>query len=157
MLPTHRFFNGIPLVLRICISVNKGCRQIRVTEPLGHDRDPCHAGKDASPSYASIDADVLSVGFQDTSLLQSLGFLLAWCETRKMKCDCPVGSRLPTAQQRQHLHFLSPWEENANESLHSDQNRQFSVRKLAVLAFGKVFSLFTAAQILHTETSIRRT
>ena len=37
MLPTHRFFNGIPLVLCICISVNKGCRQIRVTKPLGHE------------------------------------------------------------------------------------------------------------------------
>ena len=37
MLPTHRFFNGIPLVLRIRISVNKGCRQIRVTKPLGHE------------------------------------------------------------------------------------------------------------------------
>ena len=37
MLPTHRFFNGIPLVLCICISVNKGCRQIRVTTPLGHE------------------------------------------------------------------------------------------------------------------------
>jgi len=29
--------------------------------------------------------------------------------------------------------FSSLWEENANESRHSDQNRQFSVRKLAVL------------------------
>lgn len=33
------------------------------------------------------------------------------------------------------------------ESRHSDQNRQFSVRKLAVLTFSKVFSLFIAVQL----------
>jgi len=36
---------------------------------------------------------------------------------------------------------------DANESRHSDQNRQFSVQKLAVLTFSKVFSLFIAVQI----------
>ena len=39
MLPTHRFFNGIPLVLCICISINKGCRQICMAEPLGHEEE----------------------------------------------------------------------------------------------------------------------
>ena len=34
------------------------------------------------------------------------------------------------------------------ESRHSDQNRQFSVRKLAVLTFWKGFSLFIAVHIL---------
>ena len=33
------------------------------------------------------------------------------------------------------------------ESRHSDQNRQFSVRKLAVLTFSKVFSLFMGREL----------
>jgi len=33
-------------------------------------------------------------------------FLFVWSETRTIKCDCPVDSRLPTARRRQHLYFL---------------------------------------------------
>ena len=49
-------------------------------------------------------------------------FLFVWNETRKIKCDCPVDSRLPTARRRQHLYFL-PSGKKMQTSLATQSNK----------------------------------
>ena len=70
-------------------------------------------------------------------------FLFVWSETRKIKCDCPVDSRLPTVRAAATPLFSSLREENANESRHSGRNRQFSARKPAGLTYESIKIFYT--------------
>ena len=65
------------------------------------------------------------------SLLRFIAFLFVWSETRKIKCGADERRRrgLDRADP-----LSAPTGADANESRHSGRNRQFSVRKLAVLA-----------------------
>ena len=59
-------------------------------------------------------------------------FLFVWSETRTIKCDADERRRRGLGRADP---LSAPFGPDANESRHSDQNRQFSARKLAVLNY----------------------
>ena len=69
----------------------------------------------------------------------SLGFYLLLARLERSNRNMPVAY---CCHQCKHwwLPLSAPTGADANESRHSDQNRQFSLRKLAVLSWAKLFS-----------------
>ena len=89
----------------------------------------------AAAGWTAAHHSVTSLATQTRKTSLRRSFFIPVRETRTIKCN---------AAERccRRLDGGAP---QCNESRHSDQNRQFSLRKLAVLTFLKDFSLFIAA------------